>query len=310
MSYQYTRRAFIKKSATLGAASLAAGHFLPDMLLAGEEPVSDIASVSGKDYSRITAEAVRKLGGMEKFVSSGTNVAILPNAVGKNPATTVSPLVLLGVIEMCFEAGAKEVRLIKGISENYWDGKDIPKKKKDVFDRCIISSGDYRVLPIKEGVALKEAHISKDLMNADIFINIAHVKNHSGTNFTGMLKNLMGACPHEPTNRFFHFGSNANDWYEDVDFLSQCVADLNMLRKPDLCIADSTQFLVTNGPFGPGEIKQSDTVTAGLNPVSVDAFCTRFLDLKIEEVAMIDMAAKHDLGEMNLKKLSIKETTF
>ncbi len=307
MSRKFTRRSFIKSSATLGAATLAGGYLLPEILNATEITKLDIASVAGTDYYQDTIESVRMLGGMNKFITSGDKVAILPNAIGKYPATTVNPLVLLATIAMCFEAGAKEINLIKGVSEKYWNGKNITDDQMAAFQRCTISKQEFDIMPIKDGIALKEAHISKDLMNADKFINLAHVKHHSGPQFTGLLKNLMGACPHNPTNKFFHFGSNASDWYGDIDFLSQCVADLNILRKPDLCIADSTEFLITNGPFGPGEVKKSDTVTAGLNPVAVDAFCTKFLSLKIEAVAMIKMSAQHGLGEMNLDKLNIKE---
>ena len=82
MSGKYTRRSFIKKSATLSAASLAGSYLLPDILKATEETNLDIASVSGKDYYKNTVDAVGMLGGMKKFVSEGAKVAILPNAVG------------------------------------------------------------------------------------------------------------------------------------------------------------------------------------------------------------------------------------
>ena len=65
MSGKYTRRSFIKKSATLSAASLAGSYLLPDILKATEETNLDIASVSGKDYYKNTVEAVGMLG--EKF---------------------------------------------------------------------------------------------------------------------------------------------------------------------------------------------------------------------------------------------------
>lgn len=309
MSQKYTRRKFIKKSATLGAASLVGASFLPEIIGAAGETVPDIVCITGQDYAKGTAEAVGLLGGIGKFVSPGAKVAILPNAVGQYPATAVNPAVLMAVLQMCHAAGAGEVKLTKGVAEKYWDGFELTKDQAEILAKTPVSDADFAVLPIKNGVALKEAHISKDLMEADVFINVGHMKHHTGTQFTGLLKNLMGACPHNPTNRFFHFGSNAEDWYDDITFLSQCVADLNLLRKPDLCIGDSSSFITTNGPFGPGEIKTSNAVTAGTDPVSVDAYCTRFLGLKAEDVVMIEMSAKHGLGEDDLSQLNIKEAT-
>jgi uncharacterized protein (DUF362 family) len=311
MADKLTRRSFIKKSAALGAASLAGSYIIPDFINAADEASIDIASVTGKDYFRNTIEAVNMLGGMGRFMSSGANVAILPNAVCTHPSTALNTNVLLAVIQLCYEAGAKDVHLIKDVADNYWDGVVLSKDQTEMYARVKIADSDYAVLPIENGLALKEAHISKKLMEADVFINLGLIKHHVGTEFTGVLKNLMGACPHEPTNRFFHFGSKASDseWYSDIDFLSQCIADLNLLRQPDLSIGDSSSFITTNGPFGPGEIVTSDTITAGSNVVSVDAYCTRFLELTADNVAMIGMAAKHDLGEMNLENVRIKKKT-
>jgi hypothetical protein len=68
------------------------------------------------------------------------------------------------------------------------------------------------------------------------------------------------------SNQFFHAGSGAKSEYADVPFLAQCVADLNTLRKPDLCVADATEFLLTNGPAGPGELRRLDKVILGTDP--------------------------------------------
>jgi len=48
---------------------------------------------------------------------------------------------------------------------------------------------------------------------------------------------------------------------------------------------------------------------AGTDPVAIDAYSTRFVDLKPEDVKMIGMAQKLGVGEANLKRLSIKEGT-
>jgi uncharacterized protein (DUF362 family) len=212
---------------------------------------------------------------------------------------------------MCYGAGAKEVTLIKDVRGGYWDEIELSAGQSEIIKKTSVDNPGFTILPIKNGISLKEAHISKKLMEADVFINVALLKHHQGTGFTGILKNLMGACPHEPTNRFFHFGSNplASGWYADVDFLSQCIADLSLVRLPDLSIADSTSFITTNGPFGPGEVKTSDTVTAGTNAVSVDAHGLKYLGKTPKDVAMIGMAAKHGLGEADLSKVTIKEAT-
>lgn len=61
-----------------------------------------------------------------------------------------------------------------------------------------------------------------------------------GVRFAGTLKNMMGLFPFS-TNGLFHLGK--------MSHLSQCIADLNLVRQPDLCISDATEFLTGNGPW-------------------------------------------------------------
>ena len=64
------------------------------------------------------------------------------------------------------------------------------------------------------------------------------------------MKNLMGLNFAE-VNRTFHTGDFKTK-PDDIDRLDQCIADLNLAVKPTLCVIDATEFITTNGPFGPG----------------------------------------------------------
>ena len=107
----------------------------------------------------------------------------------------------------------------------------------------------------------------------------------------------------------FHSGPKSRPfrYYDDIEFLSQCIADVNLVRKPDLCVVDATEFVRTNGPGGPGEIVRARKVVAGKNCASVDAYCSTLLDLNPSDVAMIKFASDHGIGEIDLKKLKIRE---
>ena len=161
---------------------------------------------------------------------------------------------------------------------------------------------------IPGGLVLKDARITKDLWECDVFINISITKHHEGVRYSGALKNMMGLCPFT-TNSYFHWGTLKLGWYADVDHLSQCIADLNLIKKPDLCISDATSFITENGPYGPGRLGGAETVVASMNRVSLDAFCCRFLGLQPEDVLMIRKASLHGLGEMNLDRIIIKSLT-
>lgn len=88
-----------------------------------------------------------------------------------------------------------------------------------------------------------------------------------------------------------------------------CIADLNLIRKPDLCVVDTTEFILTKGPSGPDQLEKQDKVVAGVDRVAVDSFVAGFLGLKGKEVILIQRAYKHGLGEINLDKITIKEAS-
>ena len=97
--------------------------------------------------------------------------------------------------------------------------------------------------------------------------------------------------------------------YGNVEHLSQCIADLNLVRKPDLCISDATLFLTEKGSYGPGKLGNPDMIVASLNRVTLDAYCSRLLGHKPDKIQMIRKASAHGLGEMDLQKVRIKELT-
>jgi uncharacterized protein (DUF362 family) len=139
----------------------------------------------------------------------------------------------------------------------------------------------------------------------DVLVNIPIAKHHVGTLFSGNLKNMMGGLDHE-TNAFFHTGSGKTA-YEDVGFLSQCIADLNTLRRQNLCIVDATIVLQTNGPAGPGDLLKPQKIVAGTDPVAVDAYCVTLHSRKPQEVVMLAKAAAVGIGRADFQKLNVRE---
>jgi uncharacterized protein (DUF362 family) len=310
MKDSINRREFIKQSVAAGVVTVAGSTSLSSTLFGNFLSSGiDISVVSGAMYFDNTIKAVELLGGMSKFVPKGSKVGLLINSPWNKPGTHTNPEVSLAVLKMCINAGAKEIYSIENAPTGYWKRSKLYEKfEKEV--RRIQSSDSKTTVKIPIGKSLKEAEISKTLLECDILINIPIVKHHQGTNFTANLKNMMGACSGS-TNRFFHKGSGKSGpsgYYDDVEFLSQCIADVNLVRQPNICIVDATEFVTTNGPAGPGELKKAHKVIAGTNCVSVDAYCSTLLGLIPQDVLMIQYAHDHGLGEIDMKKLTIKET--
>jgi uncharacterized protein (DUF362 family) len=306
-----TRRSFLKKAASVtGGALLSSGSL---SVLAQTNPQGfpatetkpDLVAVKSKDPFVGAQKAIQELGGIEAFVRRGDRVGLLVNSPFKNIGASVNPDVVLALLEKCLEAGAREIRYLKDPYRGYWERSTRSGKLATAIKSLKYESGDRVKVEIPAGVALKDAQVSKDLFECDVFINVSITKQHDGVHYSGALKNMMGLCPFS-TNSYFHWGTLRLGWYGDLDHLNQCIADLNLVRKPDLCLSDASTFITENGPYGPGKLGAAETIVASTNPVSLDAFCCRFLDLQPEKVMMIPKASRHGLGNMNLGRLKIK----
>jgi uncharacterized protein (DUF362 family) len=301
------RRSFLKKTALITAGSLIAGPFVKAISLFAIDKI-DLSVVKGDDYYSNTIKAVDTLGGMKNFVSKGSTVGLLVNSRYNKPGTYVKPEITIAVLTMLLDAGVKKIVSLERVTSSYWQLSSFSKKHQDKIKVIQQAEEDFIKIPVPGAVSLKEAEVLKDFLDCDAFLNVAIFKDHEGIRKTGNLKNLMGLTSYT-TNKYFHFGSDASDWYSDVSFLSQCIADINLLRKPALCICDATEYITTNGPFGPGEVARAKKIVAGTDRVAVDAYGATILGYKPGDILPIKMAYQHKFGEIDLKKVKIKEIT-
>ncbi len=305
------RRDFLRSGGVLGAAALIGGPLTGNILFSSEKGKIIFASVKSKDRLRSVDKAVELVGGIKKYVTKGAKVGLLINAPvwWKKKGSFVHPDIVLAVMKLCFEAGAKEVRYLIDPPADYFDRSKVKSGFSDEIRMVKGCSGNFIGKEIKGAVSLKKVDIIKEVFECDTFINIPIFKHHVGTHMSGNLKNMMGLNTHS-TNKFFHHGSGAKGGYDDVKFLSQCIADLNTIRKPDLCVVDATEFLGTGGPAGPGLIMTADRIIAGTDPVAIDSYCSTFLKHKPGDITMIRIAGEMGLGKVNVTKADYMETAI
>lgn len=305
------RREFFKKSAQAGLA-LAVGR----ELAAGVKPAGaglaakavDVAAGIGADYEKATMKAVEMLGGIKKFVPKNARVALLPNVQSRHPGSFTKPEILSAVIKLCKKAGAKEINCLSWQSVKQWEDTGL----KAVIDAEGVGlklfekdEALFKTVPVPGGQALTEARVLADFYNHDLLINMPITKDHAGNKFTGTMKNLMGL--NSPgNNRTFHRPNWKTD-PNDVAHLEQSIVDLNKAVKPALNVVDATEFITTNGPFGPGELIKPQKIVAGIDRVAVDAYCAGLWGLKPEEIVQIKRASEQGLGEMDLTKVIVRE---
>ncbi len=307
MGKKLTRRTFIKAGGAIGINTFLGKPLIPELAAASEK--IDLVIVRGKDHLNNTKQAVAILGGISRYVPRGTKVALLPNPSFSNPGSYTRPAIVRAAIQLCKEAGAAEIACIGWLSMGDWIRcgikKIIDQEGADLVITDLRDESGFEAVPVRAGIGIREVRIIKSLAGYDVLINLPITKRHSGNFYSGAMKNLMGLNSPVSCQQFHRskgiFGS------DDIEFLEQCIADLNTVVHPDLCIVDATEFLITNGPQGPGRLSRPHKVIAGVDPVAIDAYCATLFDLDPAENRAVKCAYDHGLGEMDLNKLNIVE---
>ncbi len=313
MKKKITRRNFIKGSAAFGVSTSLATSGLSSIIEDAEKrnlphKNIDVAVAFGGDYFENTKKAIEILGGMSKFVPKNSSVLLLGN-VWRVPGTYTKPDIFRAVARMCRNALAKKITCVSPMPVRNWEqtGNAAVLKKEGVVLK-LFDYRDYSLfkrVPIPRGILLKEAEIVKEFYAHDVFINVPICKHHVDTVFSCTMKNLMGLNSYR-SNRKFHI-DKADQEIDKAQHLAQCIADFNTVVAPALNVVDATEFIVTNGPMGPGKIAKPQKIVAGVDRIAVDAYCIGLLDKKINDVIKIRKGYKHGLGEMNLSKVRVHE---
>ena len=297
-----SRREFIQKAA-LASAVIAAGGKAP-VAATKERPV--LVKLSGPSVPVNLGDSVKKvlkpLGGLSRFVKAGQSVLIKPNLGFPTPPAqraTTDPFLVAEVAKAVIACGADRIVIadnpvrrpeaclrITGIKEAL--------KGLDVHLVLPTSEKMYKEISIKKGKSLRKVRIFKEALECDVHIAMPVAKSHNAAGFTGTLKGMMGLILDRES---FH----------SVYDLNQAIADLNTVLRPDLVILDAIKIMVSDGPAGPGEIVDCNTLLAGTDPVAVDAEAVRLAPLygrklKARQIKHLKLASNMDIGQLRLSE--------
>jgi len=300
-----TRREFFRRAAALGVAAygLAEGGWLllgEEGALAAARPTIVVASK--REPAALVRAAVDGLGGMKRFVKPGAVVLVKPNmAWARKPeqAATTNPQVVAEVVRLCRAAGAREVRVMDNPVDRpgsliaTMSGIAAAAEAAGAKVTVASSPAMFQRKALKHSKVLKSAEVLRDLLRADVFINLPIVKVHGSTGVTLGCKNLMGTV------------SDRGAWHNSAS-LDQCIADYAAQMRPHLVIVDAVRILTTNGPKGPGRTKDLGLVAAGTDGLALDAYGASLLGRKAQDIGHLRLAHEMGVGEIDLKRVTIK----
>jgi uncharacterized protein (DUF362 family) len=294
------RRTFVKLAALTGAGlSMPQGlHRVAEAVESSTRP--DLVVVHGASPEKIVKAALDALGGIKKFISRGDIVVIKPN-IGwdRTPeqAGNTNPEVVAAVVKLCFEAGARKVKVfdrpVNDPRRCYVQSGIAPAVSALGAEADYVDDRKFKDMAIN-GQALKSWPLYTDIFEADKVINIPIAKHHGLAKLTMSMKNWMGVM-----------GGSRRQIHQKLD---ESLVDLSTKIKPTLTILDAVRILIANGPQGGSlaDVKKLDTIIVGVDQVAIDSYGATLFGMKGSDLGYVTLGHKMGLGQMDLSKLHIK----
>jgi len=242
------------------------------------------------------------LGGMAAYVTVGQRVLIKPNMLaGKSPekAVTTHPEVVRAVIRQVQRVGGVAV-----VGDSPGVGSPLQVAKRcGILD--IVEETGAEFAPFSESERLKvsgktfqEWPIARDLLDADVVINLPKLKTHQMMGMTCAVKNLFGAIlgMRKPA---LHLQAGS-----DKELFALMLLELAEAIRPALSIVDAVTAMEGEGP-GSGDPVHLGALLAGDELLAVDTVASSLLGLTESQVWTQQVARKTKRPFSRLEEIDI-----
>ena len=139
--------------------------------------------------------------------------------------------------------------------------------------------------------------VSKEILDADIFISLPKFKTHGLTVMTGAIKNSYGILPGAQKARLHRIAGTPERFHE-------VIVEVFRLRIPDLFIMDAVVGMEGNGPASP-DLREIGLVLASDNAVALDGVVARMMGLDPGRLRFLQKAKALGLGDFDSQQVQI-----
>jgi uncharacterized protein (DUF362 family) len=255
-----------------------------------------IRSAKDRDLDELISELVEFCEGKRK-ITPGTRVVIKPNLCceipAKIPAANTDILIIEGVCRWLNDHGAD---VIIGESDGTRYPAEMAFENTGVYS--VAERYGFRVVNFTKAEQAEVDHpllrgwpLPKDLLEAEIVIDLPVLKTHALTVITGTLKNLWGCVPR----------------YDRIllhQYLGRLLADLTGIIRPQINLMDGLLCMEGRGPVN-GVPRRMDVLLASSDPVALDATACRLVGLDPSRARHLVLAAEAGHGKMGEDEIEV-----
>jgi uncharacterized protein (DUF362 family)/Pyruvate/2-oxoacid:ferredoxin oxidoreductase delta subunit len=276
------------------------GRPLPATVHLAACPTYDPAAVSAAVAECLEAAASADL------IRPGARVLLKPNVINSMPperAVCTHPEVVRAAAEWVLGKGGL---VTVGDQPGYALTDDVEPcfRNTGMIAACrdlpvefrLLAKSGYESVPLAQHHRLPEIQFARDVLDADVVINLPKAKTHSQTLFTGAVKNMFGAVAPRQRLEIHLLGRY---WA-----LSEAIADCYSARVPNLHLMDAVVGMEGMGPTQ-GTPVELGFLAVSTDGVALDALTQDLLGFRPDQVATTVAAASLGLGEAGLRRIAV-----
>ncbi len=256
-----------------------------------------------EEVRQAVARIFEACGGAGRFLKKGRRVLIKPNLLlAREPeaATTTHPEIVEAVAEL-FAAQGAAVTIADSPGGPY-----NPLMLSRVYRQCGMEQAARRAgarlnrdcssSPVHfDGYKPRDFEIIRPVLQADVVINIAKMKTHMLTYFTGAVKNLYGTVPGLQKAAYHSHMPGQQEFCRMLVDLCRCV-------HPDFSLIDGVEGMDGRGPSG-GRVRKAGFLLASESPFAADLAAMHLCGLNPERSPVHTFASAQGFVPAEAKRL-------
>lgn len=249
---------------------------------------------------------------LDELVRPGMQVVIKPNLIMRSKCEAgiiTHPAVTAAVGRKVKELGASVL-----IAESP-GGPYSPGVMKGNYAHCgytamaeengfsLYTECKYRTVDYAAGKRCKQFTVVEPFLSADLIIDIAKLKTHGMTLYSGAVKNMFGTVPGL-------MKPELHCRFPEKPAFAEMLVDLCQLTAPRICFMDGITAMEGNGPTG-GSPRFVGLLGASKSPYALDAVCCTAIGIDPMDVLMLQDARERGLcplpGEVDVLGTPVDE---
>jgi uncharacterized protein (DUF362 family) len=212
-------------------------------------------------------------------------------------AANTNPKLVAEVAKLCFEVGAKTVKIFDRTCNNprrcYRNSQIEELASQANADVSHIRDRKFKNVSLPKGEIIKDWPIYQEYLDADKVINIPIAKHHSLSKVTLGLKNLMGVM-----------GGERGDIHNNFEVK---LVDITSHILPTLTIIDAYRTLLRNGPVGGNlnDVKLTKTLILSPCTIAADQVALDLFGAQVGDIGYLQTAISRKLNKFNPENLNL-----